>query len=160
MSAPLKVIFLDVDGVLNSHAWFKGHGHDRGLGHLDPEACARMQRLVERTDARIVVSSTWRLLHKLNALRSMFRARGLTGAVIGATPAHPRDVRGVEIQQWLDAARLTNTHPTNIVIVDDDSDMAHLAPWLVKTHFDRGFTEWELDRAVEMLERPGPEVRR
>lgn len=151
----MKIVFLDVDGVLNSHAWFADHGHERG--HLDPEACARMQRLCDETGARIVVSSTWRLLHKTEALRSMFKARGLTAHVIGGTPALSTRKRGDEIQRWLDGASIFPIRPTGMVIIDDDGGMEHLTPWWVKTHFDRGFTDWELGKAVETLARPMPE---
>lgn len=148
----VKIVFLDIDGVLNSHRWFATKPPDRGIGHLDPEACARLQRLCDESGASIVVSSTWRLLHKLPALRSMLRARGVTATILGVTPSIPRSERGHEIAHWLGRHEAV----TGIVILDDDSDMAHLAPWHVKTHFDRGLTDWEVNAAQLVLARPSP----
>jgi hypothetical protein len=60
----LKVIFLDVDGVLNSRGKWAGcdlaNLTDSGT-RIDPLAVARLKRIVDATDAKIVVSSTWRL---------------------------------------------------------------------------------------------------
>lgn len=45
---------------------------------------------------------------------------------------------------------------TGIAIVDDDSDMAHLAPWHVRTHFDRGLTSWECGLLAHVMAGPTP----
>jgi hypothetical protein len=154
----VKLIFLNIDGVLNSMAWFKGHEHDRGLGHLNPTACARAQRICDVTGAVLVISSTWRLLHKMADLGKMLTTRGLTARVVGRTPASRVDERrGHEIQRWLDTADVARrTPPTGMVILDDDSDMFHLTPWLVKTPFETGLTDYYADKAIEMLGRPMP----
>jgi len=55
---PFRIIFLDIDGVLNSRRWFVANRFDEGkqstLGELDPEAVARVQTLVDRTGASVV----------------------------------------------------------------------------------------------------------
>ena len=153
----MKVVFLDIDGVLNSRGWVKDLGRDRGLGHLEPAACARVQRLCEDTGAKLVISSTWRLIHKRASIGDMFRARGLTTTILGMTAAlHTK--RGHEIQTWLDASHAIAEVGTldGMVIIDDDFEMAHLAPWHVKTDVDRGFTDGELRQAAEVLSRPMP----
>lgn len=155
----MKVVFLDIDGVLNSRAWVKDLGRDRGLGHLDPAACARVQRLCEDTGAKLVISSTWRLIHKRASIGDMFRARGLAATILGMTAAlHTK--RGHEIQAWLDASPGIAELGTfdGMVILDDDFEMAHLAPWHVKTDVECGFTDEELRRAAEVLSRPMPEA--
>ena len=45
-----KYIFLDFDGVINTQN-----------GKFDKNAVANLRRLLERTDANVVISSTWRL---------------------------------------------------------------------------------------------------
>jgi hypothetical protein len=159
-----RVIFLDIDGVLNSRAWWRRRPSKEHRPHneLDPEAVARVQRLVDETGASIVISSTWRLLYKRLVLQSLLSAKGLRTRISGVTPALRSGPRGLEIQRWLDTANLMpEAHrPQSIVILDDDSDMEHLAPWHVKTHIDRGLTDWEVERAKEVLTRPAPPVRR
>ena len=153
----MKVVFLDIDGVLNSPAWVKDLGRDRGLGHLEPDACARVQRLCDQTGAKLVISSTWRLIHKRAAIGDMFRARGLTTTILGMTAAlHTK--RGHEIQAWLDASPGVAGLGTidGVVILDDDLEMEHLAPWHVRTDVERGFTDEDLRQAAEVLSRPVP----
>jgi len=162
---PFRIIFLDIDGVLNSRRWFVANRFDEGkqstLGELDPEAVARVQTLVDRTGASVVISSTWRLLYRKLTLQSILARAGLKARLAGTTPAHPRDVRGDEIQAYLNVANLVPTQrPAGIVILDDDSDMAHLAPWLVQTTFADGLMDEHVEQAIEVLQRPAPTPKR
>lgn len=62
-----KVIFLDIDGVLNSDNFFTSKYHDRlmlskgehGVMH-DPRACALLGKIKKATNCKIVMSSSWR----------------------------------------------------------------------------------------------------
>lgn len=81
MSAP--VLFLDIDGVLNSARWFsvRAGGDNRdGLTReeyqIDPDAVAILNRILGATGAHVVVSSTWRLLHTPTAIHRILRRRG------------------------------------------------------------------------------------
>lgn len=147
----MKIIFLDIDGVLNSSQWFQGDGrvNDRPLGHLDPAACARVQRICDATQARICVSSTWRLIHKRPKLVEMFRLRGITAEVVGQTPQLPGSdqQRGDEICLWL------SKHPevTKYIVLDDDSDMRGVHHRFIQTSFAEGLTDELADRAIAML---------
>lgn len=115
-----------------------------------------LQRVVDLTGARVVVSSTWRLSHTIWGLRWLLGARGFTGEIIGATPDLSgvyqgskilRGVeRGTEIQAWLDA----NEHGP-IAIVDDDGGMLHLTPKLVRTDFETGLCERHVAPLVALL---------
>lgn len=161
---PFRVLFLDFDGVLNSRAWFTAErrdGKDSNLGDIDPAAVARLQRIVDETGASIVISSTWRLLHKKLVLQSLLSRRGLRARIAGVTPAIPDKDRGDEIQAWLNVANLMpeKQRPCGIAILDDDSDMAHLLPWLVRTPFELGLTDYYAAQAIEMLSRPPPVLR-
>ncbi len=160
----MRVVFLDIDGVLNSATWFREHGESvlDDAGHLDPAACVRVQRLCEVTGAEIVISSTWRLLYPLAGLRTVLASRGLTAQILGVTPDLSAD-RGEEIQRWLDnvrsVPRTSACRPLTvegIVILDDDADMLHLLPWLVKTRFEAGLTEADVCRAQVVLAESPP----
>jgi HAD domain in Swiss Army Knife RNA repair proteins len=54
----MKVIFLDVDGVLNSK---KTPNPGKFPYIVDPILLSRLLELLRLTDAKIVLSSTWRL---------------------------------------------------------------------------------------------------
>lgn len=116
-----SVLFLDFDGVLNSEASFRleiRKGTERVCDTLSEIACSNLQQVLEKCpDLRIVVSSTWRLLHSLDDLRVILRRYGVDDTrVIDKTPATLSGERGREIDLWL------NDHPkvSRFVIVDDD----------------------------------------
>lgn len=145
-----KIIFLDIDGVLNDAACLnkasKLGGEAKWLAMLSPLLISRLNTLVEKTGAEIVISSTWRLCHSFDRLVELLTRQGLVASVIGVTPSLYKS-RGDDIQQWL----TDNPEPTTFVILDDDADMWHLSNRLVKTETRRGLTEEACDVAVEML---------
>jgi len=149
----MRVLFLDIDGVLNSKPYFieRGPGWmiDREQADdIDPAAVRLLNTLIARTGAAIVISSTWRYFGQ-QAVTEMLKARGLEGAVIGVTPRSEHGVRGREIQQWLANA---DAPIESFVILDDDSDMEHLMPRLVRTSFERGLLPADVERAVALFE--------
>lgn len=58
MNIPNKVIFLDIDGVLNSVAYDRIRGKDEG--NIDETRLPLLKRLIDETQALIVLSSSWR----------------------------------------------------------------------------------------------------
>ena len=57
----LKIIFLDIDGVLNSRMYYRSI--DRTImdwNRFDPNAVDMIIELIEDFAAKIVISSTWR----------------------------------------------------------------------------------------------------
>jgi hypothetical protein len=157
----MRIVFLDFDGVLNSRALVERSPspHAPGLELLAEDAVARVERLCVGAGAGIVVTSTWRLIFDLPALRGMLRAKGLTSApVLDVTPMIPhKRGRGQEIQQWLDTsphARAASLE--GMVILDDEPDMLHLLPWLVQSSFETGLTDAHLVAARSVLDRAAP----
>ena len=73
----MRVLFLDFDGVLNSESWMLAHPQANFLRALDRSAVALLAEIVSRTQARIVVSSSWRRMYSLNALREVLVEGGL-----------------------------------------------------------------------------------
>jgi len=138
----MKVIFLDHDGVIClAQQWgsrFKKKGFNRSrstpldhrMDNFDPTAIAVLRRILDKTDAEIVVSSDWRKFGTLEQMQEMYVTRGIKPP-IGVTPflencevpngfIWSRDVdleqtRSLEILQWL------KDHPevTHWVAVDD-----------------------------------------
>src|SRR5581483_4761430 len=127
----MKVIFLDFDGVIvPAHSWRERKGKsERGW-----KPCVdALNHITDTTGAVIVVSSTWRLGEEVIALRELLRGWGVTGSVVGKTPRLTvsetdfRELdRGHEIQWWLDQRGNRRGDVESFVILDDDSDMAHL----------------------------------
>jgi len=167
----MRILFLDIDGVLNSTRW----SMSRGLAdywptsEVDPAAVAVLNEVISRTSAKIVVSSTWRLGHSLDQLRDILVRSGLKdrGTIIGKTPdfsrieRHARPTpdgsfkRGHEIQAWLsNFDHCRDDAPADVehfAIVDDDEDMAHLDGNLVRTTSDDGLLLRHAMKLVELL---------
>ena len=64
----MSMLFLDIDGVLNSQTYITKKHNETGkcLGGstvemLDPDAISELNRIIDRTSAEIVLSSTWRM---------------------------------------------------------------------------------------------------
>lgn len=121
-----KIIFLDIDGVLNVIP----QGRDDYGSCFHKHFEDNLRWIIEQTGAKIVISSTWRM-SGLKVMQEMWKHRGLAGDVIDITPDCAQLVnygtfeyydaveRGHEIQEWLDKHPQVKTY----VIIDDDSDM-------------------------------------
>lgn len=152
----MKIVFLDFDGVLNSHLYFAKHAPPNRMldipvrDHIDADAVALVDTLLARVGAHIVVSSTWRLTRSTGELYELLHAKGLkSGTVVGKTADLRGAPRGKEIRLWVDTHR-----PESFVILDDDSDMVELSPWLVKTSFGDGLQPEHIERAEAILAVP------
>lgn len=117
-----KYIFLDFDGPLNT-----GRNDyldpDRYGHHFDDVAIRNLRRIIDRTGAGIVVSSSWRHLG-LNRIQEIWKEWGMPGKIIGCTPGLWGDgrlfnCRGEEIQQWLEENTIGDY---KYVIIDDMDD--------------------------------------
>lgn len=140
----MKVIFLDIDGVLNSgdfmwisHSLRRIQQTKAGIpfkypnkssqptrdefGNLfDPRCVLCLKTIIEATDAKIVISSTWRKAG-LTQMQKLWEYRNLPGEVIGITPSEMDGFIGdgcrlSEINEYL------HHHPeiTQWAIIDDD----------------------------------------
>jgi len=141
----MKIIFLDIDGVLNSLRSVIALGNCSK--HFDPVAVGLIDKLCEDADANVVISSSWRygdtesLITELYDICARYKEPHFLDRVIGETPQLSKGVRGDEINQWLimhgdDEEAIIETY----VIIDDDNDMLLAQqPHFVQTSFNEGF---------------------
>lgn len=149
----MKIIFLDIDGVLNTSETLK-HSHNGIIG-IDPYRVLLLDRIVEATGAEVVLSSSWRKGHYEELKKS------LAVPLLDRTGNCCSGIRGVEIHNWL----TTNVpgfssdgykkREHKVAILDDDSDMLL---WqkddFFKTSFTGdGLTEEIAARVIEHLGR-------
>jgi len=143
MNKGIKIVFLDIDGVLNSQTFYvKRHENNPNKQSLtdedefDPAAVKNLNEITDKTGAKIVVSSSWRKSRTLEQLRDLFKRVGIAGEVIGKTPhlsfhhsTYSNSVpRGCEIKAWLEMNKdLLGCKIENLryMILDDDSDMLY-----------------------------------
>jgi hypothetical protein len=106
----MKVIFLDIDGVLNCA---KTPNPRKFPYVVDKRLLARLQKLLDRTGAKVVLTSSWRLDPV-----GLFAAKHWGVPFIDVCPDKPGSPRRKEILDWL------SNHPkaTRYAIIDDEDD--------------------------------------
>ena len=151
------VVFLDFDGVVETIYWEQAEDgtwswnvHKSGRNELNnKQAIGWLNELYSKVPYDIVVSSTWRIGMTLKELQELITNSGFNKniKVIDKTPVLYRQ-RGEEIQQWLDDDNFTGKY----IIIDDDSDMCHLLPVLVRCNCQLGFTIYDYLKALKLLQ--------
>ena len=147
---PRRIIFLDIDGVLNRWSTPPAPRYFP----CEPANVACLNRLLDLTGAGIVVSSDWRNVLGWDALCAALVRRGVCGEFVGKTPSLDREgpfgrrpVRGHEIDLWLREERFEG----EFVILDDRGDLEPHLHRLVRTSGEVGLVEADVERAVGMF---------
>lgn len=133
----MKIIFTDIDGVLNPHwstKWAK-------------KSIQLYNDLCKEYDLKVVISSTWRVNHTKEQLQEIFKNQGIDVEIYDYTPVLSK-ARGLEIQEWLD-----NNHCDDFIVIDDKtSDIdPYIKKNVIKCRNWIGFTLEEYNIAKEIL---------
>lgn len=161
-----RVIFLDIDGVLNSNFWNAAHQKEISGGMLiDLEKIRLLGKLVRHTGAEIILHSGWKFwfdpglkpLRKEAAyLQRQMQREGLV--IAGTTPDHSTEeirkskkfslVKAGEILAWLDEHKEVDQW-----IVMDDLDLhdPRIEIHQLRTDPDTGLTDEDVHKAEAML---------
>lgn len=161
----MKVIFLDVDGILNCR-FTRERIH--GFIFVMDRKVEMLKSLVDATGARIILSSTWRqgyydMHQKMQnrnvdlylALKDKLLDFGLE--IMDCTPIIAYDQRGAEIDKWL---REWDGEPIESFVILDDMNGRYLRPHanrLVRTSMKEGLQEKHVELAKKILDKPWEE---
>lgn len=139
----MKIIFLDIDGVLITV---------KSRTVPDSRCVKILNDITDNTGAKIVVTSHRGISGK-GIIGEWLAEHGVTGEVFDVTE-HGRSLcRGYLIAKWLrDIKDNTDINIDGFVIVDDDSDMAYLIHKLVRTNPVVGITKDDARNIIYMLE--------
>lgn len=155
-----RLLFLDVDGVLNNTAWFVAQHERRVAGlptsrrELDPENMRQLADLLLRVRGLdVVVSSSWRCGRTLGWLRdTLVSGPFMTGVpfartrIVGMTPRLESRLRHEEIRAWL----AEHAPDAVFLAVDDDTfDMEPLGDGFLHVHRDAGLTPAHVELVVK-----------
>jgi hypothetical protein len=160
----MKVIFLDIDGVLNCST-SKSFCHDDTCGiitGIDSDKVKRLARIVEQTGAKIVLSSDWKVgwekyyitnkpSHAKYLDNHLLKKGGLI--IFDKTPNTNKGswFRGEEILAYL----RSHKDVENYVILDDtffeDFDNKNIIDHLIITDYKYGLTDENVKQAIEVL---------
>lgn len=188
----MKLIFLDFDGVLNSHVFLYEEGAferqrqiengreykdlDESLewykAMIDERCIARLQKVIQNTSAKIVISSSWRMSTSLEKLIELLGSyEGIAKLeVIDRTPK-PSEMpfyvdtraitgsddwtaRGQEISRWLEINTPKLGPFESYVVLDDSSDAkyGHESNF-VQTTWNDGLQDKHVERLIKILNR-------
>ena len=159
-----KVIFLDVDGVLNC-ATSKSSCYDTVCGvvaGIDSDKVKRLAKIVEATGAEIVLSSDWKdgwnkyytsskPSHAKYLDNHLYKKGRLT--IKDKTPNTSKGswFRGEEILSYL----RSHKDVENYVILDDtffeDFSIKEISEHLVLTEYKVGLTDADVEKAIKIL---------
>ncbi|MFA9378339.1 MAG: HAD domain-containing protein [Lachnotalea sp.] len=162
-----KIIFLDVDGVLNSNPWNDTHQKEISVGLLiDEDKVKLLSEIISKTEASIILHSGWRVWFDENILPTRKESQLLVEIlernhilILGVTPDLSTEevkvtkkyslVKAKEILTWL------QEHPEveRWVVIDDlylhnDEVEKHQ----IKTNCLIGLTQADVDAAIDRLQ--------
>jgi hypothetical protein len=145
-------IFLDIDGVLNNEVWgqeygyggfFEGEPTINGVNWCPHNVYQFVEFLSRFENYRIVISSTWRLEHNVEAFKKMFALYtrepinivGITGVAGYDGLISPYTLRGIEIEDYF------KKNPTESYLIIDDMNQffPHQQKYFMKIDPKKGF---------------------
>ena len=151
----MKIIFLDVDGVLNNANYIKKCYRKNGHKPMSmycvpfgPYNLKNLAKLVRKTKANIVLTSTWRLdKEHIAVLKARLAEYGLR---IYDMTDNINMIRGVEIKEWLKSHRDIENY---VVIDDEEYDLSNFIDnkHLVIVDSNYGLTFGDRIRAINKL---------
>jgi hypothetical protein len=139
----MKIIFLDIDGVLNNHFHYDYYGFE----YIDSGLMDILKTIVVATEAKIVLSSTWRITETDRSIvRANLKYKNME--FIDCTPNFGRLSRSEEIKDWLN----NNPQVKKFAILDDcasaGSDMEES---FFKTDYYVGLTNEIAEKVINHL---------
>lgn len=148
----MKVIFLDVDGVLNN--WYTEETAPSGATFVEDYLVKNLAAIVRQTGAKVVLSSSWRYEWEdteekcspdFIALRDKLASYGVE--LLDKTPLIGNGIdRNAEIKAWL--AAHTDLEIEKYVAIDDEAILFKTDnSYLIKTAPSKGLT-WVMANMV------------
>lgn len=152
-----KLLFLDIDGVLN----FASFRNRVGMDAVDKDCVQALCHIIEQTGCKIIISSTWRVAffsHEQfkDSFRGVLKRSGVKqdvadkvlDAIIGMTLDFNDCNRGAEIQEWLDSNEFVGKH----AILDDVPEIIGTNDNFFACNDDSVGLTWEIaDRVIAHL---------
>lgn len=155
----MKIIFLDIDGVLSISSYCAAKGEVLCTSFV-PELVENLNKVIEQTNANIIISSAWRGrigFEKIEAFHKHFSEQGfkypekIIGTTRGTSNSHDR---GAQILGTIKSLWNRDETVENYVVIDDSvSDILPYIPKnkIVKTSFYHGLSDEHCEKAVYIL---------
>ena len=133
-------IFLDIDGVLNTPSEYGKRINNNNVDVLNK----LINRLEEKYDIQIVVSSSWRLSSGVNKI---IRNAGVIARLKGVT--ENLGDRSKEINSYISKNRL---EPENCLVLDDEKDIVKnvICKYYI-TNYKTGVVEDDVKKILKLI---------
>lgn len=152
----MKVIFLDIDGVLNSQHYFETRNDSKN--DIDDSKLPLLKQIVDSTGAKIVLSSSWRYgfgfdkSKCLDSVKDLIDKLALYGLTIyDVTPIDRKGNRCKEINKYLHMHNDIDKY----VVIDDDSfefvDTNLFDNFVHTSWYKDGIEKHDVDKAISIL---------
>lgn len=151
----MKIIFLDIDGVLNSDEYFdkiKNLNIEGIQNKVEVEKIKLLKQAIDITGAKVVLTSSWRYRTNAKYLKELL----LEYDIIPDSTPYLNNRRGLEIKEWLEE----HSDIENFVILDDEVSSTYdeyLLERLIKIsngnggNFGEGLQEKDVKEIVKRL---------
>ena len=144
----MKIIYLDIDKVLNSRSSIEAFGND---DEFDAVACCLLKKLINKTGSNIVIISNRRIGVPIEDIRYMFSkyaGKRISRSIIDKVSDADLP-RGELITGWEES----NDFRGPCVIIDDKNEgySATQQRYLIQPNPDNGFHIVEYERAMLLL---------
>ena len=153
----MKIIFLDIDGVLNTDRQIRINNLNQiDCIKFDQEAMENLKKIIEKTQAGIVITSTWRI-HQSKSdylwrelIRNFQDCDIDSGLIIDITPIidlkMKPEIRELEISKWLSTKDVEK-----FVILDDQWNMGKLNDHFIRCLPFNGITNKIVEEVIKKL---------
>jgi hypothetical protein len=153
----MNLIFLDIDGVLNDFERSWGEVPDYNPAFV-PRCVQHLNLILRDTEAKLVLSSSWRNLivaghMSVYGFNVMLQSAGVRGEIIAHTRSEDDEDRWMEIAAYLREPWQVNRLQVKIdryCILDDMSDAFGGRPG-IQTNGSVGLTIYDAQQAIEIL---------
>lgn len=162
----MKVVFLDIDGVLNSDLWNAIHQTDIYNGRLiDEDKVKLLSMIIINTGAMIVLHSGWRFWLNKN-LQPIRKEADYLLSILNKYKINLYDItpdlsteeikkskkfsliKAKEIMMWLGEHKEVNAY---VVLDDLDLHNVEISQYQIRTDSKVGLTEIDVRQAIRML---------
>ena len=145
----MKVIFLDIDGVLATEESSKMPWHEEFTYPFDTSCVSIFNRILQKTSAEIVLTSDWRLpfQNDLSTLERLFKYNGVSKSPIDVTPDFGKN-RNKEILSYLHK----NSSKIGSFLILDDMDLKIHPLQFIRCNIKNGLNQpWIEEKAISIL---------
>ncbi|MDF1698357.1 MAG: HAD domain-containing protein [Saprospiraceae bacterium] len=141
----MKILFLDIDGVMTSSSTQPIHIQGAKLYPFSKESVQALNSILQTQKVKIVLTSSWRNVFDVEKQCQIFEENGIIQMPYGQTTNLKYEKRDIEISNYL-----KNKNIESILILDD-MYISGFEAYLLQTNASTGLLMSDVPRAIGLL---------